>query len=228
MGLMLDVTIGMSAIYLFVSLFVTTIQELIAQLLALRAKYLNVGITNLVKAGQETFGLIGTQLRPSVYNDPHVTAFYAHPMIAALSTNKGFNKAAPSYISKDTFTAVALDLTQITQAGTTAQQILQGAAALDVAGASPLEKAVAVLAREAGGDLDQLKAKLGAWFDDAMERVSGAYKRWAQVATLIIGFLVAVLANVDTVKVSQALINSPQQALSLPSRSARYSRLTPS
>lgn len=54
MGLMLDVTIGMSAIYLFVSLFVTTIQELIAQLLALRAKYL--GLVNLIKVGRSIAG----------------------------------------------------------------------------------------------------------------------------------------------------------------------------
>jgi hypothetical protein len=214
MSSMLDVAIGMSAIYLLVSLFVTTVQELIAQLLALRANYLTVGINNLLRAGQNNVGLIGSLIRPTVRNDERVAEFYSHPMIAALNTNRVLRTAVPSYISKDTFAAVALDLTHVADAGTAAQQVLQAAAALDVDGATPLHKAIAVLAREAGGDIHQLKEQLGKWFDDAMERVSGAYKRWVQVATLVIGFLIAVAANVDTLKVAGALIDSPQVAAS--------------
>src|SRR5574339_98873 len=37
------------------------------------------------------------------------------------------------------------------------------------------------------------------WFDDSMDRVSGVFKRYSQWLALVIGFVVALLLNVDSV-----------------------------
>ena len=43
------------------------------------------------------------------------------------------------------------------------------------------------------------------WFDSSMERASGWYKRKAQILAIIIGIIVAVLFNADTIAISQSL-----------------------
>ena len=47
------------------------------------------------------------------------------------------------------------------------------------------------------------------WYDQKMERVSGAYKRWVQTYIFIWGFLMAVAFNLDTLGMGQALWTNP-------------------
>ncbi len=46
--------------------------------------------------------------------------------------------------------------------------------------------------------VNNLEAEISSWFDRAMERSSGVYKRNAKGIAVIIGFLIAVAANADT------------------------------
>lgn len=220
MGLMLDIAIGMCAVFLLASLFVTVLQELVAQVLALRARYLAVGILNLLEASGKNIGPMAAiaQLAPAAKSSgtaPTASNFYAHPMIAGLSSNRVMRTDKPSYISRETFAAVALDLTKVVRpssppAPTTPADVLAVARALK--GTTPLETAIRTFAEEVGGDIDKLKERLGNWFDDAMERVAGAYKRWTQVAALALGLIVAVATNIDAIAIMRFLANSPQQA----------------
>lgn len=200
MGLMLDIAIGMCGVFLLASLFVTVLQELIAQALALRARYLTAGIINLVHSTQQKVGLLGATFDRRAWNDLQVRAFYDHPMIAALNSSRLLRTGAPSYISKDTFVDVVMDMAK---------------AAFNPApppAPTPLEKVVGALAGQPAASAKEVKEQLGKWFDDAMERVSGAYKRWTQVAALILGLIIAVAANIDTIAIIKSLGNSPQQA----------------
>jgi hypothetical protein len=40
------------------------------------------------------------------------------------------------------------------------------------------------------------------WFDDSMERVSGVFKRYSQTMALIIGFIVALVLNIDSINLT--------------------------
>jgi hypothetical protein len=53
--------------------------------------------------------------------------------------------------------------------------------------------------------VQKLQDSVEVWFNNAMDRVSGAYKRYTQVALLLIGLVVAILLNADTLKIWQAL-----------------------
>jgi hypothetical protein len=72
------------------------------------------------------------------------------------------------------------------------------------------------LVRQAEGyalHADQLVAtarvNLETWFNDAMDRLSGTYKRKAQVIAFIIGFFLALILNVDSISVATSLWREP-------------------
>jgi len=64
-------------------------------------------------------------------------------------------------------------------------------------------------------NLAKARKNVETWFNDSMDRVSGVYKRYAQMMALIIGFLVALLLNVDSVNLTIYLWREPsvRQAL---------------
>ena len=47
-------------------------------------------------------------------------------------------------------------------------------------------------------DVDAFKYNIVVWFDNSMDRVSGAYKRWSQWVSLLAALLIAVIFNVNT------------------------------
>ena len=57
----------------------------------------------------------------------------------------------------------------------------------------------------AGGNIDRIKNEIAAWFDMGMDRVAGVYKRKTQLWAFFIGLGLAVVLNVDTVMIAQAL-----------------------
>lgn len=68
-----------------------------------------------------------------------------------------------------------------------------------------LKQSLSVLAKRAesksegvGDELNQLQTEIEIWFDRSMERASGVYKRNARGVAILIGFLVAAIANADT------------------------------
>jgi hypothetical protein len=61
------------------------------------------------------------------------------------------------------------------------------------------------LAQESKGDLIAVKAGLERWFDETMERLGGAYKRWATLSLFLVGFILAGLLNASTLNVAHDL-----------------------
>ena len=59
------------------------------------------------------------------------------------------------------------------------------------------------------GDPAKIKAELESWFDNAMDRLSGVYKRWMQFLSFVVALLLAVALNVDTIKVAKAFWQQP-------------------
>ena len=57
----------------------------------------------------------------------------------------------------------------------------------------------------AQGDVTAIRDGVAQWFDDAMDRVSGVYKRYLKYISLIIGIGLAVAFNADSLTVASAL-----------------------
>jgi hypothetical protein len=70
---------------------------------------------------------------------------------------------------------------------------------------SELKTALLALMDHAGTNLNKAQANLEQWFNDAMDRVSGVYKRKSQAWVLVIAILVTVFANVDSLQIADSL-----------------------
>jgi hypothetical protein len=59
------------------------------------------------------------------------------------------------------------------------------------------------------GDIDVFRKSLEQWFDDTMERCSGWYKKYTQYILLILGLLIAIVFNVNTIEIIGKLEKDP-------------------
>ncbi len=62
-----------------------------------------------------------------------------------------------------------------------------------------------IKAKETGQTLNQFQNEVELWFDNAMQRASGVYKRNARGVAIILGVLIAVGANADTLYIVEHL-----------------------
>jgi len=59
--------------------------------------------------------------------------------------------------------------------------------------------------REAGADINVFRSKLEQWFNDTMDRATGWYKRYTRIILFILGMIIAIAFNVDTIAIHRIL-----------------------
>ena len=190
----LEVAIGMVFVYLLLSLLCSAVNEYIEAKLNYRARYLREGIKQLLDGENKT---------------NLAEALYAHPLVRGLYRGDKL----PSYIPSRTFalalwnkaTSAATGLSGATAGVTTQLQSIRQAIGASSALSDDTKTALLTLIDEAGGDLNRARENIEAWYDDAMDRVSGWYKRRVHIILLIIGFIVSAAINADTINIGQAL-----------------------
>ncbi|MEO5928537.1 MAG: hypothetical protein ABIR47_01275 [Candidatus Kapaibacterium sp.] len=234
----LDVGIGLAFVYLMASLICTSINEIIESWLKHRASDLEKGIRDLL--GDPG----GTGMTSLLYN---------HPLISGLfqgiynSTSK--KQDLPSYIPARNFAMAVVDLMVIPPTTPVAENPpiaenpptaenppiaenpptagnANGAAgiAIKAIGGTQMDQALTALAKQAGGDLDKLRADIEAWYNSAMDRIAGTYKRRVQAAVLIIGLVVTMAANIDTITIVNSLSTDPAVRNSMVAAAQEYAR----
>ncbi len=182
MASILSTVIGIIFVMLLFSMLSSTILELIAGYTSLRGKH-------LIKAIRGMIGKEGT------------TEFIKHPFFRQLAagssenvTDNGKKVSLPSSISADTFSSVLLDMLEIDPSTDLKKTI-------DALPEGPQKELAVFLYKKTGDDLAAIKKNLEDWYDEVMDRVTGAYKRHTQRYLLVIGFAVAVIFNVDMLNV---------------------------
>lgn len=202
---MLDVAIGVAFVYLLVSLLCSAIVEGAEAVLKRRSSDLERGIGELL-------------------HDPNLLArLYNHPLINGLfkGTYKPGMRDLPSYIPSRSFSLAIMDL--LISPNAAQHQGVAGAAGprtgavsttalvdgmTDDSLADQARHAVLTLVNAAAGDAQKARENIEFWFDTAMDRVSGRYKRRAQRALFVIGLTVAVGLNIDTVRILRELMTN--------------------
>ena len=156
-----------------------------------------------------------------------VESIFQHPLIFSLS--KG--NSDPAYIRASAFSKAMLDLLMPApgQAGGAAASMTalkQGDLSQAIANINnpKLQRSLAALLRSVNGDVDQFKTALEDWFNHSMERVTGWYKRHAQTCLLLLSFGLAVVCNVDAVRIIQTLSKTPNLAHSVAAQAAAYAK----
>lgn len=211
----LDVAIGMVFVYLLLSLICSAANEVIESKLKNRAKSLELGIRNLL--GDQ--GL--------------ADKLYAHDLVSGLFSDK---QGKPSYIPSRTF-ALALLNTVFPdgapaadgQAGAPGTNPLASFRATVVAlpadsPAAPIKQALLTLIDDAQGDINKLKANIENWYDAAMDRVSGWYKRRVHAIILLLGLVITIALNADSAYIARHLSTDPAMRNSLVAASQAFAQ----
>jgi hypothetical protein len=231
----LDVTFGLALVFLLFSLVASKINETIASLLSLRYQGLQKALVALL--GSAADGL-------------SAEAVLGHDLVRGLQAAAGNDRSQPvrrklrlpdrgiSYLPSRTFSAAVLDLLapadlpdpQQVLAGVSpdgrpavddpVRQALVRVSALDQA--NPARRPLMRMLADAQGDRDRFRQSLERWYDDAMDRVSGWYKRYVQRIILAISIVLVVVLNVDTINIAQVLWRSPTERAAVASAAAAH------
>jgi hypothetical protein len=218
----LDVVIGLAFLFFILSLVVSAAREMIEGWMQTRAVHLERGMRELLR--DET----GENLASQVYNHPLINSLFRGKYDPAkdlksrgrlarlISRHDEWKRYAnrsnlPSYIPARNFALALLDLSargnpEAAGAGpatVTFQQVRSGVARHITD--PTVQRVVLVALDSAKGDLERARANLENWFDSGMDRVSGWYRKQTQWILFGLGLFAAVVLNVDTIRVSQAL-----------------------
>lgn len=181
----IEIAIALSFVFFLLSVIVTACTEIVAWATKQRAKQLIKGIE----------GLIG---------DPEVAAqVLEHPLVQSDNTTPPDEKQ-PSYVSARNFAMALMDT--VRQGGQTFEALKANVATLPE---GALKAQLEGLLTETESDVAAFRKSVEGWFDDAMDRVSGWYKRWSQWWTLGIAIVVAVGLNASTVRIVEHLAKEP-------------------
>ena len=71
------------------------------------------------------------------------------------------------------------------------------------------QKALQTLYEKVNGDWDKFHSEIEAWYNTAMDRAEGWYKRYVQKQTKILALVIVLWANFDTLQVAQRLWSDP-------------------
>jgi hypothetical protein len=194
----LEVAIGLTFCYGTVALIVTTLQEALASLFRLRANTLLAGIKSML-------------------NDPRFNglarAVYAHPLVNPHTDGNAMDerelRSKPSYIEPAHF-AIAL----VDSLWKAPGDFLQLRSAIDAIPDPQVRMAMLSMYSRAR-DLQQFQDMLAGWFDNAMTRMSGAYKRSQLLVSLLLSLLLAILFNIDSIHLFRTLWQQPGLAAHL-------------
>jgi membrane protein implicated in regulation of membrane protease activity len=198
----LEVAIGLSFVFFLLSLVVTWITETFSRIRKQRAKTLKQGFE----------GLLGdVEIAKKIFN---------HPLVQS-DVNSPEGKKDPSYVSSRNFSLALVSLLKSSgessaSGGSELAAVEAGVDAVDGeiesgTDRSPLAKQLDALLEEVGaqGTLDDFRRSAEKWFDDAMDRVSGWYTRWAKVVNLVVALLIAISLNASAVRITERLIEEP-------------------
>ena len=182
----LDVAVGLIFFYFLFSMITSHINEMIASRMQWRAKDLEAQIRQML-------------------GDPELAnKVLQNPMITSIAS-KG---SKPSYIPPNTFALALFDsFVPEGQNSNVFDHVRAG-----VVKSLPSNKAsqtVLNLIDRANGNMTTARANAETWFNSAMDRLSGAYKRRIQVLTLGVSLVLTLAVGADTLAIADALYKEP-------------------
>jgi len=194
-----EVVIGLSFLFFLLSVVASAVNEAIAGTLKLRASTLDKGVANLLTGST----------RPPDGDAEIVRQLYANPLI----NGYGKDKDKPSYLSSRSFRDALFDVTELLAATSepTDDPLRANAIRTEVEakiGAIPnesLKSSLTTIWLSAHRDATEFRAGIERWFDRGMERVSGWYKRRAQIILFIVGLTLAAVTNASAVTAADRL-----------------------
>ncbi|MDH5346271.1 MAG: hypothetical protein OEW13_00065 [Nitrospira sp.] len=178
-----DVAIGLTLVYLGASLFVTVLNEYIAQTLNLRGKQLHDSLKKLIS---------DQSVKTILMQSPALRPFF--------DTNRN---NAPSYLDPNILAQLLVG--GLADPSVTGKTIEQVSGAIEKLPDSNLKTQLQALVRTAGSTADTLVTAVSDWINRSLTMLGEGYKRNLQKISFGIGLMVAVVFNLDTVTLTEHL-----------------------
>lgn len=207
----MEVAIGVIFVYLLLSLLCSAFSELIEAFIKYRSRDLEKGISKLLD------------------NPKLAEEFFNHPLIKPLGER-------PSYIPARTFSLALWNLatTRTAEGKALTAGVTQKLAdirgvitSLDEQQFGNIKTSLLTLIDEAGSDINKARTNIENWYNDAMDRVSGWYKRRIHKILIVIGFIAAALLNVDTINIAKTLWYNDTLRASVTAAAENYVKANP-
>jgi hypothetical protein len=178
-----DVAIGLCLVYLGASLFVTVINEYLSQAMNLRGKQLCESLKTLID---------DANVKGILMKSPVIKPFFDSD-----------SRKAPSYIDPNVLAHLLVGgLATGSAIGNTVQQVRESVERLPD---SSLKTQLQAIVRSAGISTDALVAAVSSWADRSLTILGEGYKRHLQKISFLIGLVVAIGFNLDTVTLTEHL-----------------------
>ncbi len=178
-----DVAIGLILVYLGASLFVTVINEYIAQAVNLRGKQLYHSLQKLIN---------DSHVKDILMKSPAIKPFFDADA-----------KKAPSYIDPNMLARLLVGgLAADSQAGEVVKKVGETLGALPDSG---LKTQLQALVRTAENSTEGLVTAVSNWAERSLTMLGEGYKRNLQWISFVIGFAAAIGLNLDTIALTERL-----------------------
>lgn len=218
----LDIVISLVFIYLLYSLLITIIGEMVANWLGVRARILRKAIEKMLNDGYEEekdrrFNKLRVMLSKFFLQEsadfPQTLAgrFYDQPSIKYLTRGHkksllSFSQTKPSYFSGKNFSDTVAQLFRNKGNGYSDMEKIRFCIKYNTLHIQQETlKQFENMLHDAGNNIEQFRVKLEEWFDETMDRASGWYKKKLQLILFWLGFIIAAMFNVDSIKIVSIL-----------------------
>lgn len=201
----LNIVIGLVFVLLLFSLLASTVMEVIASILSLRAKHLRNTLENMLGEKMDDF--------------------VRHPLFRQLSFATNNRRARlssyylPGHVNKDTFVTIVQDILD------SGDKDAMKARIQEMEEGEP-KRMLQFLLRQSGGDPALFKAHAERWFDDVMDRAYDWYKRNMKWWLFGIGLVLAAIFNADTIQIYQTISSSATVQTMLVDMASNYAEKT--
>lgn len=191
---LIDVMIGLSLVYLIFSTVASALADLFEATRGMRGRLLERGIRTLLARVVTGDGKLAPVQDPAAL----LRALYDSPSIYSLFRDdyEPGGRRLPSYIPAERFASAILTLAEngeLKQDFTRIRDTLLAFSGVDVAALPPAQW------------LDAAHAQIVAYYNETMDRVTGWYTRLVRWRLFIIGLLLALVFNVDSIRLIRQL-----------------------
>jgi hypothetical protein len=183
-----QVALGLIFVYLVLALVCSALNEAVSTAWRWRARFLREGIANLLDPDDPVKGA------------EYAKSLYAHPLVNGLirpNTPKG-KPRHPSYLPSRVFATALLDIDRKGAERTVKESI-------DAVPSPQTRAALQALWADSNGRQDIFRHAVEGWYDDAMQRVSGWYRRRMHLLMWVVAGVIVLALNVDTIRIADHL-----------------------
>ncbi len=185
----IDIAIALSYIFFLLGLIVSTVNEVIMTMLQKRRKILQFAIRNLL------YDEHWPPVAEKIFQTPFINSLTLHPShFPSYISARNFSQALFSVI-KNGHEVPGMSVAKIRELINSEDSIIKGETRVFLL----------TLLDDAHEDAEKFRDLVERFYDEAMERTSGWYKKSVRKWLFAIGLLIAVVLNVDTVHITRSL-----------------------